>query len=93
MSPSVHHRFTRRRRTTRGCPVAPPLLRGRALVRQRLTGLLFLAVLTALVAASVGLYQKAFTPVVTVTLEADPGPAPTRNGSPSTPALARKNPT
>jgi phospholipid/cholesterol/gamma-HCH transport system substrate-binding protein len=51
--------------------VAPPLLRGPALVRQRLTGLVFLAVLTALVGASVGLYLKAFTPVVTVTLEAD----------------------
>ena len=51
--------------------MAPPLLRGRALARQRLTGLVFLAVLTALVAASVGLYLKAFTPVVTVTLETD----------------------
>ena len=51
--------------------MAPPLLRGRALVRQRLTGLVFLAVLGALVATSVGLYLKAFTPVVTVTLETD----------------------
>ena len=51
--------------------MAPPLLRGRALARQRLTGLVFLLVLASLVALSVGLYTKTFTPVVHVTLMAD----------------------
>jgi phospholipid/cholesterol/gamma-HCH transport system substrate-binding protein len=49
----------------------PPLRRGRALVRQRLVGLLFLAVLTGLVASSISIYTKAFTPTVDVLLEAD----------------------
>ncbi len=51
--------------------MAPPLKRGRALGRQRLSGLVFLAVLIGLVGLTVALYQKAFTPVVTVVIEAD----------------------
>jgi virulence factor Mce-like protein len=51
--------------------VAPPLRKGRALAAQRLLGLLALVVLTGLVAVAVGLYAKAFTPVVHVTLEVD----------------------
>jgi phospholipid/cholesterol/gamma-HCH transport system substrate-binding protein len=51
--------------------VAPPLLRGPARVRQRLAGLLFLLVLTALVALAVAMYAKAFTPVVEVVLQAE----------------------
>ncbi len=41
-----------------------------ALVKKRLSGVLFLAVIAGLLAMSVLLYQKAFTPVVEVTLEA-----------------------
>ncbi|MDP9405496.1 MAG: MCE family protein [Actinomycetota bacterium] len=41
-----------------------------ALVKRRLSGVLFLGVLTGLVALSVLLYNKAFTPVVEVTLRA-----------------------
>jgi len=44
---------------------------GRALVKLRLSGLVFLVVLAALVGLTVALYQKTFTPVVAVTLEAD----------------------
>jgi phospholipid/cholesterol/gamma-HCH transport system substrate-binding protein len=51
--------------------VAPPLVRGRALARQRGFGLVFLAVLAGLVLLTVALYQKAFRPVIMVTLEAD----------------------
>ncbi|MGB8650365.1 MAG: MCE family protein [Mycobacteriales bacterium] len=51
--------------------MTPPLRHGTSLLRQRVLGLAFLAVLGALVAGAVGLYQKAFTPVVHVTLEAD----------------------
>jgi phospholipid/cholesterol/gamma-HCH transport system substrate-binding protein len=48
----------------------PPLVTGAAQVRQQLAGLLFLAVLGGLVALAVALYQKAFTPVVLVAVEA-----------------------
>jgi phospholipid/cholesterol/gamma-HCH transport system substrate-binding protein len=41
-----------------------------AVVKRRLSGVLFLAVLAGLLALSVLLYQKAFTPVVEVTLRA-----------------------
>jgi phospholipid/cholesterol/gamma-HCH transport system substrate-binding protein len=51
--------------------VAPPLLRGRALAKQRLFGLVFLAVLAGLVLLTVAMYQKAFADVITVTLETD----------------------
>jgi phospholipid/cholesterol/gamma-HCH transport system substrate-binding protein len=42
-----------------------------ALVRLRLSGVAFLVVIGLLVALTVALYQKAFTPVVKVTLQAD----------------------
>jgi phospholipid/cholesterol/gamma-HCH transport system substrate-binding protein len=51
--------------------MSAPLRRGRALARQRLLGIAFLMVITVLVGLAVALYQKAFTPVVHVTLEAD----------------------
>jgi phospholipid/cholesterol/gamma-HCH transport system substrate-binding protein len=44
---------------------------GAALVKQRLAGIAFLVVLFGLVALSIAFYQKAFTPVVMVTLETD----------------------
>jgi phospholipid/cholesterol/gamma-HCH transport system substrate-binding protein len=44
---------------------------GAALIKQRLSGLAFLAVLFGLIALSILFYQKAFTPVVEVTLETD----------------------
>jgi phospholipid/cholesterol/gamma-HCH transport system substrate-binding protein len=51
--------------------MAAPLKTGRRRVQQQLAGLLFLAVLAGLVGLTVALYQKAFTDVVHVTLEAD----------------------
>jgi phospholipid/cholesterol/gamma-HCH transport system substrate-binding protein len=51
--------------------VAAPFLQGRALWRQRLWGLVFMVVLLGLVALSIAMYQKAFTPWVNVTLQAD----------------------
>lgn len=51
--------------------MSPPLRRGRALATQRVVGLVFLAVLAGAVALTVALYQKAFTPVVMVTVQAD----------------------
>ena len=52
--------------------MAAPLAQGRAAaVRRRLSGLAFLLVLAALVGLTVAIYQKAFTPVVRVALEAD----------------------
>ena len=42
-----------------------------ALVRLRLSGVAFLVVIGLLVALTIALYQKAFTPVVNVTLQAD----------------------
>ena len=50
--------------------MAPPLVTGRRRVQQQLAGLLFIAVLAGVVGLSTALYQKAFTPVVTVTLQA-----------------------
>jgi phospholipid/cholesterol/gamma-HCH transport system substrate-binding protein len=44
---------------------------GAALVRRRIAGVAFIGVLTLLVGLSVALYQKAFTRVVKVTLQAD----------------------
>ena len=49
--------------------MSPPLVTGRKRVKQQLAGLLFLAVIAGLVALTVALYQKAFTPVVMVSLE------------------------
>jgi phospholipid/cholesterol/gamma-HCH transport system substrate-binding protein len=42
-----------------------------ALVRRRLSGVAFLVVIGALVSLTVAMYQKSFTPVVRVTLQAD----------------------
>ena len=51
--------------------MSAPLRKGRALARQRLVGLAFLLIIAALVGLTVGLYNKAFTPVVLVRLQAD----------------------
>jgi virulence factor Mce-like protein len=51
--------------------MAPPLVKGRARLRRLAAGVAFLAVLALLVALSVGLYTKAFTPVTMVDLKAD----------------------
>jgi len=51
--------------------VAPPLVKGRALLRRRVAGVVFLVVLGLLVQTSVWLYQKKFTPVVEVSLQTD----------------------
>ncbi len=52
--------------------MSAPAPRGTAaLVRLRLGGLVFLLVIVGLVGLSIALYQKAFTPVVMVTLKAD----------------------
>ncbi|MCW2726669.1 MAG: transporter substrate-binding protein, partial [Frankiales bacterium] len=51
--------------------MAAPLVRGSAQLRRYAAGVAFLAVLGLLVALSVAMYTKAFTPVVMVRLEAD----------------------
>ena len=51
--------------------MSAPLLRGRALLRQRVLGLAFLAVLAAAVLLTVALYQQRFTRVADVVLLAD----------------------
>ena len=51
--------------------MAAPLRKGRALALQRLNGLVFLVVLALLVGLTVAIYQKRFTPVVLVELEAN----------------------
>ena len=52
--------------------MAAPLTSGRAgVARRRLSGLVFLLVLAGLVGLTIAIYQKAFTPVVRVSLEAD----------------------
>ena len=51
--------------------MAPPLVKGPALVRRRVAGLVFLLVIALLVELSVALYQKKFTKVVDVALKAD----------------------
>ena len=51
--------------------MSAPLKRGRAALYQRALGLLFMVVVAALVALTVGLYQKAFTPVTMIGLDAD----------------------
>jgi virulence factor Mce-like protein len=50
--------------------VAPPLVKGRALLQRRVAGIVFLAVLGMLVQSSIWIYQKKFTPVVEVSLQA-----------------------
>jgi phospholipid/cholesterol/gamma-HCH transport system substrate-binding protein len=49
----------------------PPPVTGAALSRRRVAGVAFLLVISALVYLTVLMYQKAFTPVVMVSLEAD----------------------
>lgn len=49
--------------------MAPPLVRGTALVRRRIAGVVFLVVIALLVELSVALYQKKFTSTVDVALE------------------------
>ena len=51
--------------------MSAPLRKGRALAQQRLVGLAFLVIIASLVGVTIGLYQKAFTPVVLVNLQAD----------------------
>lgn len=51
--------------------MAPPLVKGRALARRRLAGIVFLVVIALLVELTVALYQKRFTPVVDVALQTD----------------------
>src|SRR4051795_1764634 len=51
--------------------MAAPLVRGPAQLRRYASGVAFLGVLALLVALSVALYTKAFTPVVMVSLETD----------------------
>ncbi len=50
--------------------MAAPLRKGRALALQRLNGVAFLLVMAVLVSLTVAVYQKRFTPVVTVELQA-----------------------
>lgn len=49
--------------------MAPPLVKGRALARRRLAGLVFLVVIGLLVQTAVWLYQKRFVDVVEVSLK------------------------
>ena len=51
--------------------MAPPLVKGRALVRRRLAGIVFLVVIALLVELSVAVYQKKFASTVEVALETD----------------------
>ncbi len=51
--------------------VAPAAVGTAAVIRRRLFGVAFIVVISLLVALTVALYQKAFTPVVRVTLMAD----------------------
>lgn len=50
--------------------MAPPLVKGRALLARRVAGVVFLVVLGLLVQTTVWMYQKKFTPVVQVSLQA-----------------------
>ncbi len=51
--------------------MAPPLVKGRALLRRRIAGIVFLVVIALLVQLSVALYQKRFTATVDIALETD----------------------
>jgi virulence factor Mce-like protein len=51
--------------------VAPPLVKGRALLRRRVGGVVFLVVIALLMALTVAMYQKRFTDTVDVALETD----------------------
>jgi virulence factor Mce-like protein len=49
--------------------VAPPLVKGRALARRRLSGIVFLVVIGLLIQLAVWMYQKKFVDVVDVSLQ------------------------
>jgi virulence factor Mce-like protein len=49
--------------------VAPPLVKGRALARRRLSGIVFLIVIGLLVQLAIWMYQKKFVDVVNVSLQ------------------------
>lgn len=51
--------------------MAPPLVKGRALVRRRVAGIAFLVVIALLVELTIAIYQKKFTDTVDVALETD----------------------
>lgn len=51
--------------------MAPPLVKGSALLRRRLAGVAFLAVVALLVGTSIAMYQKRFTTIAHVALETD----------------------
>jgi len=51
--------------------VAPPLVKGRALARRRLSGIVFILVIGLLVQTAVWMYQKKFVHVVDVSLQTD----------------------
>jgi virulence factor Mce-like protein len=51
--------------------VAPPLVKGRALARRRLSGIVFIIVIGLLIQTAVWLYQKKFVDVVDVSLQTD----------------------
>lgn len=51
--------------------MSAPIVQGRALLRQRLVGLVFLVVIALLVQLSIAIYQKKFTTVADVTLLTD----------------------
>jgi phospholipid/cholesterol/gamma-HCH transport system substrate-binding protein len=51
--------------------VAPPLVKGRALARRRLSGLAFIVVMAVLIQLAVAIYQKRFVDVVDVSLKTD----------------------
>jgi phospholipid/cholesterol/gamma-HCH transport system substrate-binding protein len=51
--------------------VAPPLVKGRALARRRVAGVVFMLVVAMLVSLSVAMYQKKFTDIAPVSLETD----------------------
>jgi phospholipid/cholesterol/gamma-HCH transport system substrate-binding protein len=56
---------------TQGERLAPPLVKGQALLRRRVAGVVFLVVMLLLVQLAVALYQKKFTPTVEVALRTD----------------------
>lgn len=51
--------------------MAPPLVKGRALARRRLSGIVFIIVIGLLVQTAVWMYQKKFVDVVDVSLQTD----------------------
>jgi len=51
--------------------VAPPLVKGQALVRRRVAGVIFLVVIALIIELAIAIYQKKFTPTVGVALQTD----------------------